>query len=428
MPTDDGREASKVFNYLVGSDLTGPEVANLFARVGWLTLQLGTDFENDEDRYSFYPSNEDELVDQVRLADVGPRVAFTSENVTVMSRRTVGTRAVCQTHVVSDFSSGILTYRINATDEDEKIPWSAPPNVTTLTWATFPEQSDYGPRSVRVLAFQQDGMKGNLFDCNSTVLHVVVPSEPRYLRYNESYDIPNAQARVFAGALGSALESESDTKLYFQCELPFCRSETLTLNNERDANLGGVPTADYRPEDIEALIKYFSLAAIAAYDYYGPRRSIQGFPPLQAQVLRVDWKWTSAILAGVPAAQLFLLCIVAYVSSHAVIKDTSYLAAAQLLRPVVAKLGPHGCILSGADIARHLGNTSIVYGVRDATAKSSDEPMYHADIILASEAIEADVNSIWRPGMRMPKGWYDGMGQPVTKNATLAKAEKLKQE
>jgi hypothetical protein len=54
--------------------------------------------------------------------------------------------------------------------------------------------------------------------------------------------------------------------------------------------------------------------------------------------------------------------------------------------------------------------------------------MYHADVISASEAIEADANSVWMPGMRMPKGWYDGTGQPVTKNATPARAEKLKQE
>ncbi|KIW69261.1 hypothetical protein PV04_05146 [Phialophora macrospora] len=427
LPTDDPREATKVFNFLVDHNLPGVTLANFFGQIGWITLRPGTDSKNDEDRYSFYVSEEDDSVVQVRLADVGPRVAFTSENVIIMSSRTVGARAVCQKHVVSDFSSGRLTFRINSTGKDETIPWSAPPNVTPLTWATYPKEPDYGPRSIRVLAFQQDGVMRNLFDCNSTVLHVAVPPVPRYLRYNESYDIPDAQARLFAGALGMGQESESDTKLYYQCNYDLCHSE-ISIRGDLDANLGGVPAANYRPEDIQALIRLFSLAAIAAYDYYGPRVPVDGFPPLQAQVLKVDWKWTSAILAGVPAAQLVLLCTVAYVSSNAVIKDTSYLAAAQLLRPVVAKLGPHGCILSGADIARHLGNTSIVYGVRDATGKSSDEPIYHVDVIPASEAIESDTLSVWRPGMRMPKGWYDGMSRPVATNATPARAEKLKRD
>jgi hypothetical protein len=97
-------------------------VANIFGRIGWITLRPGDDFGNDEDRYSFYPSDEDESVDLVRLADGGPRVAFTSENVTVMSGRTVGTRAVCQKHVVSDFSSGNLIYRNNSSGEDQISP------------------------------------------------------------------------------------------------------------------------------------------------------------------------------------------------------------------------------------------------------------------------------------------------------------------
>ena len=149
---------------------------------------------------------------------------------------------------------------------------------------------------------------------------------------------------------------------------------------------------------------------------------------MQAQVLEVDWRYMGGILAGVPAAQLLLLCVVAYVSSAAIIKDTSYLAAAQLLKPVVERLGPHGCILSGDDIARVVGNIPVVYGGRCSTPKSSDKSVYHVDVIPASEAIESDVYGVWKPGQKMPKGWYDGTGQQTTNEDTLRRARKLKQE
>lgn len=154
----------------------------------------------------------------------------------------------------------------------------------------------------------------------------------------------------------------------------------------------------------------YTLAALWLFDTFGPRIAVPGHPPVLALVLRVDWKWTSIVLAGIPLSQLLLLCIVAYTSAAAVIKDNSYLAAAQLLKPVVEKLGPHGCILSGKEIARELGNLPIAYGVRCVPATSFDEPLYHTDVIPASECIESGVSSVWKPGIRMPKGWYDGTG------------------
>jgi hypothetical protein len=94
----------------------------------------------------------------------------------------------------------------------------------------------------------------------------------------------------------------------------------------------------------------------------------------------------------------------------------------------VEKLGPHGCILTGKEIARQLGNLPVVYGVRHAPTESFDEPLYHADVIPASECIESDTNSVWKPGMRMPKGWYDGTGRRTMKNNNLGRGEKVKRE
>jgi hypothetical protein len=118
------------------------------------------------------------------------------------------------------------------------------------------------------------------------------------------------------------------------------------------------------------------------------------------QVLNVDWGW-------VTAAQLLLLCIFAYVASAAIIKYPSHLATAQLLRPVVGKLHGHGCASSGADIAHHIENTPIVYGVRHPV-QSSDDAVYHFDVIEQSESIETNPGTGWKPRTNMPKGWYDG--------------------
>ena len=172
-------------------------------------------------------------------------------------------------------------------------------------------------------------------------------------------------------------------------------------------DLGGVSDIDYKPEDIAEMIQLFSLSSLLVFDSFGPRKAVHGFPPSQAQRLAVNWPWTTAVLGGIPLLELLILCVIAYTSSSAVIKDTSYLAAAHLLKPVVERLGHHGNILSGKDIAHRLGNQPVVYGVRYKDARSSDHPVYHVDVIAASEAVESDVDSVWRPGMDMPKGWYD---------------------
>lgn len=118
----------------------------------------------------------------------------------------------------------------------------------------------------------------------------------------------------------------------------------------------------------------------------------------------------------------------AFVSSKAVIKDTSYLTAAQLLRPVVEKLGRHGCILSREEITRHLRNLPLVYVVRYNAAKNSDELIYHVDVIQASEAIASDPDAIWKPGMKIPKGWNDGTGSYSVQDVRSSGANKAKMD
>lgn len=49
----------------------------------------------------------------------------------------------------------------------------------------------------------------------------------------------------------------------------------------------------------------------------------------------IDWKWAATILSVIPGIQLLaLLCIITW-ANKAIIKDTSVLSTARLLRPTV---------------------------------------------------------------------------------------------
>ncbi len=78
------------------------------------------------------------------------------------------------------------------------------------------------------------------------------------------------------------------------------------------------------------------------------------------------------------------------------------------------------------DIARLLGDIPVVYGVRCTTLKSSDMPLYHVDVIPASETIGSDADGVWNSGQKIPKGGYDSIAQQATSDAILKQERKLK--
>lgn len=336
----------------------------------------------------------------INLTDVGEEIAFSGNNVTDESRRTINCEVVCNKYIVESYNEPTITYADAATGVGVNFTWkTTDAGRPILEWAA--STADFGgARSTAVFAFHNDGQYHNFFTCNSTVLKVEKWSE----HFNSDlYDLPDRQAKIFAGSIGGE-DPDINGMLY--------SSYDTTSGTTYPAVLGDFEhegeELDFTPEDIAHIIKTYSLAAIGAYDRYGPRVPVQARQPMQAQSLKVYWNWAGAILGVIPFTQLVLLIVVALRCSRTVIKDTSYLAAAQLLRPVVDQLGSHGCILSGKEIAQHLGNMPITYGIR-YPASDSPYPVYHVDIIRQSEAGGLGSNDGWAPGMKMPKGWYDGL-------------------
>jgi hypothetical protein len=282
--------------------------------------------------------------------------------------------------------------------QEETLAWKiTPAGDWTLTWAAYFNDAQQSSRSAQVLALSRTTEVSYIFDCQSTVSQMYTSTEDSQ---REEFILPDESAMYFAGAIAGKIppgDSVDDLKFYTQYSDFF-----------DDRNLTGYYETELSAENIASTIQLFSLSSMSAFDLLGPRISVPGNPPQLAQGLKIQWTWVTAILVGIPVTQFLLLCVTAYISSNAVIKDASFLAAAHLLKPVVEKLGPHGCIMSGRDIARHLGNQPVVYGVRDPQGLSAG-PIYHVDLISQSEAIEAQRGSVWMPGMKMPKGWYDGI-------------------
>jgi hypothetical protein len=317
---------------------------------------------------------------------------------TVVSSRTVNSTATCVSYEVLSggygFDQDPIVYRDPETGKDVSLTIS-PTAFGCATWS-----SDYyqtcGPRCVKVnVLLTADNITGSVlnprfFTCNNTVSQV--SNLDSYWGY-DAYLIANEQARLWAGAIGFSGFSDGDPMEYVRYEY------------SSDWSPGG--SSD--DLDIAKLLMQFTTGAVAAYDVNGPRVNVTGYYPVQAQVVDVEWTWTIALLAGIPAAQFLVLLAVLTWANKVIIKDTSHLAVARLLRPVVEKLGDKGCLLTGDEIAETLGNYRLRYGTRDPPQGSIAYSGLGGEFVRHVEVIE-EVEGLGRGGGRMQNGLYDGMG------------------
>jgi hypothetical protein len=141
--------------------------------------------------------------------------------------------------------------------------------------------------------------------------------------------------------------------------------------------------------------------AVAAMDDHGPRINITGDAPEPAQVVDVQWEWSIIILALIPAIQMLALVAIMAWANKAIIKDNSFLGISRLLRPLVDTLGPHGCMLTGDQIAEELKNVRIAYGYRSPPGFIEGSDMVrHVDILHEHEGLDLP--------RAFPAGRYDG--------------------
>ena len=323
----------------------------------------------------------------------------------VISDRTITTNATCKKYKVTlggyagfddSPSDGWVSY---IDDSGDTQSLSVPDAVTATDATTWMAQNvtTCGPRCATLWALQSAGNDSyvphpQLWQCNNTVSHV---NEWQTYGSAIDYDLPDAQARIFGGALGwTGINTTGSNHLQYQVyEYP-----------QFPAPDG---TADTNEFYMSQIVMWYTAGAIAAYDWGGARiNETDAYQPDKAQVVDVQWSWAATILAVIPGIQGLLLLCIARWANHAVIKDTSFLSTARLLRPIVDKLGPNGCLLTGDEICEALGNYRVIYGARvpDGTADGDREMvMKHLDLIEEDEGLGK-----WEG--RMPGGKYNGIG------------------
>ncbi|KAK5051324.1 hypothetical protein LTR84_002976 [Exophiala bonariae] len=395
-------------------------LANAFGRAGEFSLELqnATYFDQhpDGNEAVFWDCNEvlDFCASSMVLRDCSePDKEKGDPERCAVTARGVISAAFCETPKNSRFSTDNTLLVEEEDGTSNSLIWSGPQSRTVTTWASddtvecgalctaVSDQSvDCDTRCTVVKALvpilddtSVDGLY-HLYECESWV-GVIEPLENlkqtiQNVKNTENAQIPDEVARIFASGIAwqTPASRSDDGSMYAQYpQSP--RFSTGILDN----------SSQY----ISYSIAIFSSFSIGIMDRHGPTIRESGFPPMDQQKLKVDWNWVIFVLIALPATQLILAIIVTLLSSRAVIKDTSFIAAAQLLKPALDDLGSKGSILSGDEIVDHLGKLQLCYGVRDL---GSGE--YFVDVINRSDLTGDRDDGVWEPGRKMPEGHYDG--------------------
>ncbi|OAG43846.1 hypothetical protein AYO21_02073 [Fonsecaea monophora] len=341
-----------------------------------------------------------------------------SLGLTAVTLRTVNTTATCQSFPITyggyaGFQTDNASIAADVTWVDgngKEHTWSIPDVSTGATTWMSNMTSDCGPRCIQIYALQTADNSSTsvpeprFWSCLSTVSHV---DNADLYPTPEHYRIADTEAQVLAGAIGwsGVLMASGDNS-------SSTSEETNLQMVGYPASSQWSPPGNLTAEGMALLVMKFTAGAIAAIDSNGPRLNVTGVGPAPAQVIDVEWRYAGSILSGIPVAQGLVLLAVILLADKTIIKDTSHLSMARLLRPIVDKLGDTGCLLTGDEIAERLGNIRVIYGVRDPRnpglgangigTDDDDDRIRHLDIIEETEGLGFRRR-------RMPEGRYDGV-------------------
>lgn len=113
-----------------------------------------------------------------------------------------------------------------------------------------------------------------------------------------------------------------------------------------------------------SLASRFAIGAVATKDLFGSTTAqAQGQTAWIGVLLKVKWNFLLLILGTILVVQLLVALAIVMYANTVFCKDDSYLSTARLLRPIVERLGPNGCAITGKDIANTL-REFMIYGVR----------------------------------------------------------------
>jgi len=214
--------------------------------------------------------------------------------------------------------------------------------ITTSTYMSN-SSSDCGDRCTSILILDTGYMPANdstsqadlqimphLFTCNSSVSEV---NNAESCSSAPECSLSNVNAKYLAGSIGwSGTHYLDGNPLQYQTYPP---GSPWSWDGYQDPGWQD-------PKARSQLIATFTANALSAMDDAGPLITMDGRAPRPAVALNVNWKYAIPVLCVVPGVQLFVLMVVCIFASGALIKDSGYLSAARLLRPVVEKLEEHG--------------------------------------------------------------------------------------
>jgi len=238
---------------------------------------------------------------------------------------------------------------------------------------------DCGPRcaSVAALSFLDPTNSGNggFYDCEVRISIVNNATDP-------VHQMPDSVARIAAGAIsleGYSTGPDGWEYVRYIPDSPWSNYYVASLQSD----------AGYMAK----LASRFAIGAIAAKDIYGETTAqSQGHLVFSGVLLKIKWNYLFLILGMILVCQLICGCATVAYANTVFCKDDSYLSTARLLRPIVERLGPSGCAMTGKDIS-HTLKTSMVYGVRADEGGTRHHLDLGEDIVVKK----------W-----FPEGWYDG--------------------
>lgn len=326
-----------------------------------------------------------------------------SQDLVAITNRTISINATCIVYDIIDGQDGSkpdIVYFNPDTNENVTLNDVSVRGPGATVWAN-PDQylkedntpvCPLGTRCAVVHGFQFINPKieagnGKIYTCIVEISKVTNAWLP-------AHDFPDDIAWMAAGAIGlDGFTEDVDEWLY----------QRYYLGTQFGQRMGG------DPKKMARLVSRFAAGVIAILDTDNPPIRVWGDKPWAGVLFKVKWLNLCLILGGITVGQLLLGLLAAFYSNTVFVKDDSYLSTARLLRPLVERLGPSGCALTGEEIASTL-KTQMVYGVR--VDKSNQR--HHLDI---GEDI--------MPVTKFPAGWYDGESgdmRPYTDGVTEEEA------
>jgi hypothetical protein len=286
-------------------------------------------------------------------------------NLSVLSKRYVAVHGNCTQYPIVSGGNGTNS-RITYTDlrTNENVVLDAVrvgPGAVTYISAL---NSTCGPRCSEIFALQSGGddiiTEPSFFHCNATITPVqgldYYTSAAANATAAKEYELPDNQARIMAGAIGwTGFNFTADDQYQY---VRYTVDSWWSPNNPTNVS------------QMAGHIMEFAIEAVAALDNNGDRLYTQGWYPVPSQIVNVEWKWAATLLAVIPGLHLLAALLVVSWAGKAIIRDESCISVAKMWRPILGRLGDHGCLLTGDEICEQLGDIKVRYGVMDGLLRS----------------------------------------------------------